>query len=244
MRIVIFGATSAIAKATARLWAPHGHRFVLIGRNHAELDKLSVDLAVRGAGRSEVIIADLNQVDEHGDLVRRALESLGAIDLAMIAHGVLGDQHKCERDFNFALEVVNSNALSTMSLLTHLSNVLEDQRGGSLLAIGSVAGDRGKASNYVYGASKAAVSVYMQGLRQRLHDANVHVLTVKPGLVDTPMTSAFKKSHLWTSPDQVARAIVRAVEKRRNVLYAPWHWMLIMFWIRALPEFIFKRMHL
>lgn len=242
--IAVFGATSAIATATARLWAAEGHRLFLVARNEQALDRLRADLEVRGASAVTVRVADLSDLDAHDALIREAAEALGGMDIALLAHGVLGDQHASEQDFETALGEITINALSPLSLLTILANTFEAQGRGTIVALSSVAGDRGRASNYVYGAAKAALSTFMQGLGQRLQPAGVDVLTVKPGFVDTPMTEAFDKNFLWASPEQVAASIVRATVRGRSVLYTPWFWRFIMAAVRAVPEPIFRRLKL
>jgi hypothetical protein len=159
----------------------------------------------------------------------------------LIAHGILGEQKKAEEDFHLALGELNTNAISLFSLLTHIANRLETQRYGSIAVIGSVAGDRGRQSNYIYGTAKGAVALFLQGLRQRLYKSGVHVLTVKPGFIDTPMTNQFSKGLLWSRPEAVARAIDAGIRKRRSVIYVPAYWRLIMAVIRSIPEVIMKR---
>lgn len=244
-RILIIGATSAIAKATARRWARDGHELYLVGRDRDHLQEIAGDLKVRGARSVQTATLDVNDFARHAHVIDTAIGALGALDVALIAHGTLGDQKACEQDFQAALQELNTNAISVISLLTHLSNRFEAQKQGSLVVIGSVAGDRGRQSNYVYGTAKSAVATFMQGLRNRLHKSGVQVLTIKPGFVDTPMTAAFdKKGPLWCSPDVIAQAILRGIAKQRDVVYAPWFWWGVMAIIRSVPERIFKRLSL
>jgi len=243
-RILIFGATSALAEATARRFAQDGNRFFQVARDRVKLEALIDDLRVRGAAQVEGCVADARDFDRHQALVDDAFEALNGLDTALIAHGTLPDQRGCEASFQAARREFEINALGVMSLLTHLANRFERQGFGTIAVISSVAGDRGRQSNYVYGASKGAVSIFMQGLRNRLHSRGVRVLTIKPGFVDTPMTSAFDKGPLWVRPDNVAKGIYDAIEKNRDVVYLPWFWSPIMGVIRALPEAIFKRLRL
>ncbi len=243
-RILIIGATSAIAEATARLWAAQGHSLYLLGRNVERLGSIATDLAVRGASSAQLARLDVNDFAQHVCVLDAAITALGGIDMVLIAHGTLGEQKACERDFAATLQELNTNAISVISLLTHLGNRFEAQGHGSMVVISSVAGDRGRQSNYVYGAAKGAVSIYLQGLRQRLHKSGVQVLTVKPGFVDTPMTAEFKKGLLWAKPEAIARCIDAGVQKRRDVVYAPWFWWGVMTVIRAVPERLFKRLSL
>lgn len=239
-KILIIGATSAIAEATARLWALQGHRLYLLGRDGARLQAIAADLQVRGAESARHALLDVNDFAQHLPVLEAAIDALGGIDIVLLAHGTLGDQHRCERDVDAALRELQTNAISVIALLTHLANRFEAQRHGTIATISSVAGDRGRQSNYVYGTAKSAVSTFTQGLRNRLHRSGVQVLTIKPGFVDTPMTAQFSKSALWSTPQAVARSIDRAIDKRRDVIYTPWFWLGIMTLIRLIPERLFK----
>lgn len=243
-KILIIGATSAIAEATARLFAERGDRLFLVARNEERLQTLRRDLTIRGAESVTTDILDINEFDRHERLIDTAFETMDGVDMALIAHGSLPEQSACEKDFTLALKELNTNAVSTISLLTHLANRFEQSGRGCIACITSVAGDRGRKSNYVYGAAKGAVSIFLQGLRNRLSKSGVHVLTIKPGFVDTPMTAAFTKGLLWTRPEKVAQSIRSAMEKRRDVIYVPWYWFLIMLIIRTVPEKLFKRLSL
>ncbi|MEI7466245.1 MAG: SDR family oxidoreductase [Burkholderiales bacterium] len=243
-KVLVIGATSAMAEACSRLWAAQGCSLFLVARDAARLDAIAADLKVRGAAQLGVSVLDLNDLALHAGLVESAASAMGDIDIALIAHGTLGDQQAGERDFTVALQELNTNAISVMSLLTLLANRMQAQRRGSLVSISSVAGDRGRASNYIYGTAKGAVTLFTQGLRQRLHGDGVQVLTIKPGFVDPPMTRAFKKGPLWATPDQVARGILKAIDARRSEVYVPGFWALIMWVIRHLPNAVFDRVKL
>lgn len=243
-KLAVFGATSAIAQATARHFAADGARFFLVGRNEEKLRHVADDLTVRGARLAETRTADLTQLNRHDELVRAADAALGGLDAALIAHGSLSDQKACERDVECLLREFATNALSFLSLLTLLANYFEARRAGTLAAITSVAGDRGRESNYVYGAAKAAVSTFLGGLRLRLRKAGVQVVTIKPGFVDTPMTAAYPKNLLFASADRVGRGIYRAMRRGRGVVYLPWFWRPLMRVIRELPEPLFRRLPL
>ncbi len=247
-RIVIFGSTSAIAHAAARLWVQRGARIVVIGRNAAKLESTAADLTVRAgaaAGEPRVVAlqADLDVIEGHAALIAQAVEALGAIDVALIAHGSLPDQRACEADMALALREMHTNATSPIHLAGLLATRMAAQGHGTIAAISSVAGDRGRQSNYVYGAAKGMLSLYLQGLRNHLQPEGVHVLTIKPGFVDTPMTAAIeKKGPLWATADQVAQGIVKAVDANGDVVYLPGFWRVIMAIVRAIPEARFKRM--
>lgn len=202
---------------------------------------MAQDLTVRGA--KEVIIdhLDVDYFDQHELVIKKAIERLKTIDIVLIAHGVLEDQKKLEQDVHLTLKNFNTNALSVISLLTLLANHFETQQQGTIAVITSVAGDRGRQSNYVYGASKALLSSFLQGLRNRLFFANVNVLDIKPGFVDTPMVAHLKKNGLWAQPVDVAKDIVKAISNKKNVLYTPFFWRYIMLIIKSIPESIFKR---
>ena len=243
-KILIIGATSAIAEATARLWAVRGDALFLVGRNRQRLGDIAADLKVRGAAQVATFAMDATDVGAHRPMLDAALAGLGGLDIALIAHGTLPDQKACEASVERTLAEIDSNGLSAIALCTLLANQFEAQGRGSIAVISSVAGDRGRQSNYVYGAAKGMVTRFLQGLRNRLAKKNVQVLTIKPGFVDTPMTAAFPKSALWAQPADVARGIVTAIDKGRDEVYLPGFWRLIMGIIRHIPEFIFKKLSL
>lgn len=243
-RILIIGATSAIAEATARRFAARGDALFLLGRDAEKLGRICADLRIRGAADTGFALLDANALDQHEARLEQAARALGGLDIVLIAHGTLGDQAAGERDFGVALRELNTNAISVLSLLSHLANRMEAQRAGQIAVIGSVAGDRGRASNYIYGTAKAAVATWCEGLRGRLHRAGVNVLLVKPGFTDTPMTAAFTKGVLWAQPDDIARRIVGGLDRRAGVVYAPAFWALIMLLIRHIPGALFKRLKL
>ncbi len=243
-KVLIIGATSAIAEATARIFAKRGDQVYLLARNAERLAMIAKDLQIRGAKQVNVSAFDANQLDDLESELKKAEVTLNGIDIVLIAYGTLPNQRACEKDPAKMLQELQINILSTLTFLTLLANFMEEKRHGTLAVITSVAGDRGRQSNYVYGAAKAAVSVFLQGLRNRLHPSGVRVLTIKPGFVDTPMTAHFKKGFLWASPEKIAKEIVRAIEKNKNEVYLPSFWRWIMFVIRHIPENIFKKMKL
>lgn len=242
MKVLIIGANSAIARACARLYAADGCDLFLIGRNAERLGELVADVGVRGAAAVSHEILDLTDHHQHERIVAAAAQTMGGIDLALICHGSLPDQEACESDYEQAQREILINGLSVISLLTALAPVMREQGHGTLAVITSVAGDRGRQPNYTYGAAKALVSTYLQGLRGRLHPAGVHVVDIRPGLVDSPMTAHLEKGLLWSSPERVARGIVGAVARRRHVVYVPGYWRAIMFIVRLIPETLFKRL--
>lgn len=242
-KILIIGATSAIARATIRLYAVRGACLHLVARNESLLGAVAVDARVRGAAQVSVSSLDVNDFERHGQAVDEAVKMLGTIDVALICHGSLPDQHASARSFPVARHEINTNGLSVISMLTLLAEVMSRQQGGTLAVITSVAGDRGRQSNYVYGAVKAMVSTYLQGLRGRLLPSGVHVVDIRPGFVDSPMTAHVeKKGMLWSSPERIGRIIVRSIDRRKHTVYAPFYWRFIMFGVKMLPEFLFKRL--
>lgn len=243
-KIMVIGATSAIAHATTKLFASDGDRLFLVARDIKKLDAVADDLKVRGADQVEVCVLDMLMYDQHLNIIRQAETSLGGLDMVLIAHGTLPDQKACEESFDLARKEFEVNCMSTISMLTHLANYFEQKKSGTIAVISSVAGDRGRQSNYIYGTTKAAVSLFMQGLRNRLYQSGVHVLTIKPGFVDTPMTAKFQKGLLWVQPDRIAREIYRAINKRHEIAYMPKFWRYIMVVIRLIPEGIFKKLRL
>jgi decaprenylphospho-beta-D-erythro-pentofuranosid-2-ulose 2-reductase len=242
--ILVLGATSAIAQATIRIYAARGASFYLVARNPEKLSATAADAQVRGASKVLTRTCDLDDINEHAGLLADIGHQFTHLDIALLAHGVLGDQAEAERDFAVAEAILRTNFLSVVSLVTRLANDFEQQKKGTIAVISSVAGDRGRKSNYIYGTSKAAVTVFLQGLRNRLDRQGVQVLTIKPGFVATPMTAHLKKGLLFASPHKIASGVVAAIEHRKDVVYLPWFWRPIMFIIRSVPERVFKGLNL
>lgn len=240
-RILILGATSAIAEACARAWAPRRPRMILAARGHDKVEAIAADLRLRGADVVAVLAFDGNDPAACADLVAKASEAMGGLDRCLVAHGSLTDEDAARKDARRLSAETAVNYVSAAAACEAAARIMEPVGRGSIVAVGSVAGDRGRASNYVYAAGKAALATHLSGLRARLSRSGVGVLTAKPGFVDTPMTAAFKKGPLWASPAQVAAAIVKASDKGVDVLYTPWFWFGIMAVIRSIPEFVFKK---
>ncbi len=243
-KVLVIGATSAIATACARRYAQRGAALYLLGRDLSRLQTLQADLVVRGAGEVSIAPLDVRDTASHGAALQQAFESLGHVDLLLVAHGTLPDQAACEADTSLMLAQLQTNAVGTASVLEHSARLMAARGGGCLAVITSVAGERGRQSNYIYGASKSMVSTWLQGLRNRLHPAGVRVLDIRPGFVDTPMTAQFPKGVLWSDPERVAEDIERAVRRRRQLIYTPFYWRYIMWIIRLIPEALFKRLRL
>jgi short-subunit dehydrogenase len=242
-RILIVGATSAIATEVARAFAERGASLILTGRKPERLAALADDFTVRGAAGVETAVLDVLATEHHAAVVERAFAP-GRLDVAVIAHGILPDQARCQESAAETVRALEVNFTATAALLTLLATRFEEQRGGVIAVITSVAGDRGRQSNYVYGAAKGGLAVFLQGLRNRLHHRGVSVVTLKPGFVDTPMTAEVPKNPLFCSARRAGRAIHSAIEGRRDVAYIPWFWRPIMALVTSLPESVFKRLRL
>ena len=242
--ILILGATSAIAKHTTRLFAADEHSLYLVARNEDKLSSMKQDMLVRGATTVSFETLDLSDDKLHEDLIQRATDSMGSIDIVLIAYGTLGIQKISEQSYENTLNELQINCLSVISLLTILANQFEQQKSGSIAVITSPSGDRGRQSNYIYGTAKGALSIFLQGLRNRLSKSKVHVLTIKPGFIDTPMTSEFKKGFLWVNPEVISVGIYKAIKKNKDIIYLPFFWRYIMVIIKSIPEKIFKYLSL
>ena len=246
-RILVLGATSGIAEASVRLWASRGEDLFLVGRNADRLAAVAADARVRGAGFVDTAVADLDQTDTHPELLAHAINSLGGLDIAYLAVGVLGDQGKAERSFAEAGGILHTNYVVPASLLTWLANYCAQRHAGTLAVLSSVAGERGRKSNYIYGSSKAGLTAFVDGLRNRADREGVKVMTIKPGPVRTSMTEGMKGSGKFADVNKVAATILGAIDKGPkgpDVLYVPGIWRLIMAAIRVIPESRFKKMDL
>lgn len=244
MRILILGATSALAHETAKNFAKDGASFVLVARSSEKLQTVADDLKVRGAQQIETLVANLSDLTRHQEIVESALAPFSGLDMVLIAYGTLGDQKLSEQSVEVTLQEFTNNCTSVISLLTLLANYFEQQRRGCIAVISSVAGDRGRQSNYVYGAAKAGISAFLSGLRNRLAKSRVAVVTVKPGTVDTPMTAHMRKGLLFADPKTVGQGIYMAMLKRKDVVYLPGYWRPIMWIIKSIPESRFKKLNI
>jgi decaprenylphospho-beta-D-erythro-pentofuranosid-2-ulose 2-reductase len=243
-KIIIIGANSAIAEQCGRLWAARGDSLCLVARNQVRLDTLKNDLIIRGANQVATYTMDVNDYSSHTKMLDYAIKVLDGFDTVFIAHGTLSNQKACEQNVQLMIQEMNTNAISTIALLNHVANRFERKGEGTIAVIASVAGDRGRASNYVYGSAKAMLIAFTSGLRQRLYQSNVAVVTIKPGFVDTPMTAEFKKGLLWVKPDLVAIKIVKAVDRRKKEVYVPSFWWIIALIIKSMPTTVFDRLKL
>ena len=237
-KILILGATSDIAKECANIWKIRGDKLFLVARNIDSLKKIALNLQIDD---EFILQADLSEVDKHKEIFAKVLSVMGGLDVVLISYGVLSDQKNCEINPQLILKDLNINCISVISFLTIIANFFEIQKSGTIAVITSVAGDRGRSSNYIYGSSKAMISTFMSGLRQRLYRSNVKVIDIKPGLVSTKMTKNFKKNFLWSQPNIIGKKIIRIIDKGKEVAYLPSFWFYIMFIIKIIPLKIFKR---
>lgn len=248
-KIVVLGALSAVARASARRLAEHGGSFFLIARDAADLGREADDLRVRGAEQVETFALDLTVTSNCDSVYELARKSLGGLDTILLFYGILGDQERAGREPDEAARIMEVTYTSAAQWVLAGARALESHTGSRavLVTASSVAGDRGRRSNFVYGSAKAGLSVLMQGLAHKwggMNDAP-RAVNLKLGFVDTPMTDAIKKAGpLWAQPDDIARIVERSIEKGGPTVYAPWFWRWIMLAIRVTPHFIFKRVDL
>jgi short-subunit dehydrogenase len=246
--IIIIGATSAIAQEVAKRYASEKNNAIfLVGRNSTRIENIADDLRVRGKSNIYTYALDMTETNKHSDLLEAIKITLPRIDILFIAYGFLPNQKECEGSYSKAFDAINTNFLSVLSFLTLVANDYETQKtGGRVAIITSIAGDRGRQSNYIYGTAKGALNIYLQGLRNRLvkSKSGVTVTTIKLGFVDTPMTKDFKKGLLWVTPKFVAKLIVNAIAKKKTTVYIPGFWQYIMWIIKLIPEKIFIRLSL
>ena len=237
-RVAIFGATSAIAADVARHYAKRGAQLFLVGRSHDKLNRLVSELSASVLGSA---LQDFDHTDQSDAAVHAAVTALGAIDVAVIAHGLLGDQLQSESRVEVAEQIARTNYLSVIALVIPLANHFEQRRAGHLAVLSSVAAERGRPRNYTYAAAKSAINTYLEGVRSRLYRKGVKVHILKLGPVDTPMTVGHPKNWLFSRSSEVARQIVRAIDRDVFEAYVPAFWRPVMFAVRNLPEFVFQR---
>lgn len=241
--ILIVGATSAIAIETARCFAKEGANLMLVARNKEKLQAVEDDLRTLGAREVYTFPADLNDYPKHQEILNSAVRQMTSVDALLVAYGTLTDQSLAQDEPEYAVIEFNNNATSAIGLLTVFANYLEKQQSGCIAVISSVAGDRGRQSNYLYGSAKAALSTFTDGLRNRLYKNNIQVLTIKPGFVDTPMTAHLPKNPLFSSAERIGKSIFKAVKSGKGrILYFPWFWRYVMLAVKFIPTFFLKRL--
>lgn len=245
--ILILGANSAMARATARLLAGPETQLLLAGleRELPDIEKTAADLELRGRGPKPLVFPfDGDRIEAHAGFLQGVLAKAGELDGVYLFFGRMPAQDAAQRDFRLAYAMLMTNYVGAVSILERVAEHLESRRRGLIVAVSSVAGDRGRQSNYLYGSSKGGLTIYLQGLRNRLAKTGVRVLTVKPGMVDTPMTKDMKKGILFCQPEAIADGIMKGVRKKKDAIYVPGYWYWIMLIIRMIPERIFKKMKL
>ena len=238
--VFIVGAKSDIAKETARVYAKNGYNLYLGARNVEELSEFQNDLEVRSSSTVELIELDITAYETHQSIYDSLTEKpLGVV----VVSGYMTEQHKAEKEWSESLNTINVNYTGAVSFLNIVANDFESEKRGFIVGVSSVAGDRGRKTNYIYGSAKAAFSAYLSGLRNRLYESNVSVLTVKPGFVNTKMTEGLAlPEKLTAEPSVVAEDIFKAQQSGKNTLYTKWMWFYIMLIIKHIPEFIFKKL--
>lgn len=243
-RVLILGATSGIAQSVSRCFAAEHAKLFLVARDPEKLKTVTDDLNVRGAADVRTCEADLSDDSSFHLIISKSLAAWGGLDAALIAHGTLPNQKSVENDPALLRNAIEVNYFSAVSLSMQLGKAFEDQRSGVLAIIGSVAGDRARRSNYVYGSAKAGLATFVAGLRLRLATANVHVVLIKPGWISTPMTAHLSQNFLFASAEQAGREIYKAMISPRAVVYCPRYWKWIMAVIRLIPESVFVKLNL
>lgn len=239
--LAVFGATSAIAIETTRRFAEAGHALTLVGRSPERLESLKNDMMTRGASSCEIIAENPADFSKQEEIVNKSLNK--PTNHVLVAYGVLGDQNTDEKDVVKTREVIDVNFTSQATLCLLIAEKLKEQKKGLITVISSVAGDRGRQSNFIYGSSKSGMSAFLQGLRNRLYPDGIDVLDVKPGFVDTPMTAHLAKKTLPATPQTVGQDIYKAMNRKRPfTLYTPFFWRYIMMIIRNVPESIFRKL--
>jgi short-subunit dehydrogenase len=244
-RIAIIGATSSIAENCARIWAQQGSvELILVGRDQRKLEVVTADLLVRSPNtKIEIMVTDFS----NPTAIQKTVDSLfetAPIDIALIAHGTLPSQQDCQNNLKLNYSTLEINGVSPMLYAEAFAQHMAKLNKGSLAIIGSVAGDRGRKLNYVYGAAKGLITRYAQGLQHRFANTNVSVVLIKPGPTNTPMTAAMKGSEKFATPEEVAKLITVGIDAKKTVIYAPAKWRLIMMVIRHFPSFLFNKINI
>lgn len=242
MNIVLIGATSAIAQEVARHYAHKSASLFIAASNSHRLESIKEDLITHGAALVTTFCADLRNCDTYLPLAEKITQAHSTIDLLIIAQGVLPEQKSFENmgDSIFGSSMVNY--VSAAWLLNHFAPLFERQHYGRIAVITSVAGVRGRRSNYLYGSQKAALQTFLQGYAARLRPSGIKVLDIRPGLVSTPMTKHMKKSFLFSDPSVVARDIIKAIDQGKSLIYTPFYWRYIMLLVRAMPRWLLERL--
>jgi decaprenylphospho-beta-D-erythro-pentofuranosid-2-ulose 2-reductase len=242
--VLILGGTSPIARAIANDMASRGYDIYLASRDVEELSRIATDISIRFGVKTWVKEFDADRFASHSKFLQEVIKQSNGLDGVVLAFGYMIEQSKATLNFEVAQDVLTRNFIGACSILEECADYFEAKRDGFIAAISSVAGDRGRQSNYIYGAAKSGLSTYLQGLRNRLFPFGVNVITIKPGFVDTSMTFGKKNMFLAADPKGVGKAIGDAIQKGKAVVYVPWFWRYIMWGIRSIPESLFRRLKL
>jgi len=242
--VLILGGSSSIARAAAYSFAKNGYSLFLAGRDLVDLERIAQDIKIRHQVEVKCGFFAAEDYDDHSSFLQTVVREMGSLQGVLAAFGYYKDHKKAMTDFTYALKIIEVNYTGVCSILTHCSNYLALQGDGFIMAISSVAGDRGRQSNYIYGSAKAGLNVFLQGLRNRLYHAGVRVITIKPGFVDTAMTYQMPGMFLVATPQKVGDKIVKALDHSSDVVYLPGFWRYIMGVVCLIPEFMFKRLKL
>jgi decaprenylphospho-beta-D-erythro-pentofuranosid-2-ulose 2-reductase len=239
--VLVLGATSGICQAISQNLCTDQCSFTLVARTDGKLQSIAADLKVRGAKSVQIVSGDLSDIAGQPALMERAWPKSQSFDLAIVAYGIMFEQEECQAQPALTVQTMNVNSTSRMTLCELLATRFLEHKRGMIIGISSVAGDRGRQSNYIYGASKAAFTAYLSGLRSRMFKQGIHVMTVKPGIIDTPMTAHIEKRPFVVAASVAAQHIVAAARSKRDVVYAPPIWCWIMHVIKLIPEALFKK---
>lgn len=240
--VLILGATSTIAQAAAYELAKKGYSLYLAGRDVKELQRTAEDIRIRCNASVQVGSFDAQKWEDHAAFLQSVVRKTGGLEGVLLAFGTLGDTQSVNNQFQAANEIIQTNFTGACSILNECANYFAVQEKGFIIGISSVAGDRGRQRNYIYGATKAGLNVVLQGIRQRLDSHGVRVITIKPGFVDTAMTFGLPHIFLNASPTAVGKKIAASVDRWSDIVYVPWFWQYIMAVLKWIPEKIYKKM--
>ena len=243
-KIAIFGAVSAIAQETIKHFAQSGAELYLLDLSLGRLESVKLDINTRFNVKIHIKEFNANNLESHQEIFNQIVRDMNGLDAVLIAWGTLPKQKELEHNVNDLLKEFTTNGLSVISMSSIVANYFEEKKSGTLAVISSVAGDRGRQSNYVYGSAKGTISLFLQGLRNRFGKTDIKILTIKPGMVDTPMTADMPKGLLFSSPIIIGKGIFSAMISGKEIAYLPGYWRLIMCIIKHIPEKIFKKLSL